>query len=270
MTSPPPVRDAATVIVVREASGAPEVLLLRRSTRSGFAGGMWVFPGGVVDAGDRRLDPARWDGLDPDAAATRFAAPADLTLGIHVAAVRETFEEAGLLLARHDDGRVPDVTAPDYAEIREQLGNRAVQLDWSGWLAEQGLVLDLGCLTYLTRWVTPEQEPRRYDTRFFLTRAPAGQRAVSDEVETTEQRWIGPAAALQAHAEGQLAMIYPTIKTLEGLADAGDLDTLVAHAAAQPAVRRIQPHIEMAEGASVRIVHPDDADYPHERYEARP
>jgi 8-oxo-dGTP pyrophosphatase MutT (NUDIX family) len=260
---PPAPRDAATVIVCRDGHDGPEILLLRRHTRSGFVGGAWVFPGGTVDDGDRVLPRTRWDGIDPGDLVDRFAEPEEVVLGLHVAAVRETFEEAGLLLARHADGRVPDTTAPGYAEARRDLGDRAVVTDWDAWLADEDLVLDLGCLTYHSRWVTPVQEPRRYDTAFFLARAPEGQVAAFDRVETTEQRWTTPEAALEVHAEGDLFMIFPTIKTLESLTGAASADELVARAAEQERVRSIQPHIEVEDGR-LRILHPDDPDFPRD------
>jgi 8-oxo-dGTP pyrophosphatase MutT (NUDIX family) len=258
---PPAPRDAATVIVVRDGAAGPEVLLLRRHARSGFAADAWVFPGGTVDDGDCGLPPERWDGIEPAALAPRFSEPADLVLGLHVAAVRETFEEAGLLLARHRDGRTPDLTATAYVELRRRLGDRTTAVDWGAWLAEEDLILDLGCLTYHSRWITPIQEPRRYDTAFFLARAPEGQIADHDRVETTEQRWVTPDAALTAHRAGELFMIFPTIRTLEALTGAGSVDELVERAAAQPEIPHIQPHIEI-EGDRFRILVPGDEGYP--------
>jgi 8-oxo-dGTP pyrophosphatase MutT (NUDIX family) len=257
----PSLRDAATVIVVRAGGSAPEVLLLRRHARSGFAADAWVFPGGTVDPEDRVLPPDRWHGVDAERLEARFEAPADLVLGLHVAAVRETFEEAGLLLAHRRDGALPDVGSPAYQDARARLGDRHTPFDFGAWLEGEDLVLDLERLSYHSRWVTPVQEPRRYDTRFFLARAPQGQIAAFDDVETTEQRWTTAAAALEAHAAGRLFMIFPTIRTLEAIASAGSLDDLVARAEAQAHVRRIQPHIEQGpEG--MRIIHPDDPDHP--------
>ncbi len=257
----PPLRDAATVVVVRPGPGAPEVLLLRRHARSGFAADAWVFPGGTVDEGDRVLDPARWRGVDPAALADRFETTPDLVLGLHVAAVRETFEEAGLLLARHADGRVSDITAAPYQAARAALGDRHTDFDFGAWLAEEDLVLDLGLLTYHSRWVTPIQEPRRYDTAFFLARAPEGQIAAFDDVETTEQRWTTAADALADHAADRLFMIFPTIRTLAGMTAASSLGDLVAGAEDQPRVRRIQPHIQDGPDG-LEILHPDDPGYP--------
>ncbi len=208
--APAAARAAATVVVLREGAGAAEVLLLRRHAGSGFAAASWVFPGGVVDPADALL-PGSYRGLDPAAAAPRFAATPDETLAFHVAAVRETFEEAGLLFARDASGaRVrPDVARRLRAGAAGDLpGDR-----FAAMLAGGGLVADLGALTYLSRWVTPVVEPRRYDTCFFLARAPEGQVADPDRVETTERRWCAPAEALAEHRAGRLRMMFPTVRS---------------------------------------------------------
>lgn len=259
--APPPPRPAATVLVLRDAADGPQVLMLRRHARSGFAGDAWVFPGGTVDAADRVLPADRWQGIDPAALAERFAVPPELVLGFHVAAVRETFEEAGILLGRHADGRAPAVGTPTARRARSALADRADPLGWQAWLAAEDLVCNLGGLTYLSRWVTPLQEPRRYDTAFFLAPAPVGQVAAHDAVETTGQRWTTPRAALAAHRDGVLHLIYPTIRTLEALEAVPTVADALATAAAQPAVRSLRPHIEHGPDG-VRILHPDDPAYP--------
>lgn len=262
-----PARASATVVVLRDGRDGPEALMLRRHGRSGFAARAWVFPGGVVDAADRSLDAARWTGIDPYALAPRFGDPPDVVLGYHVAAVRETFEEAGLLLTTAPvDPADDDAVAMRRALVDRQAGGS----EFASWLRGRGLVLDLGRLTYWSRWVTPAQEPKRYDTPFFLARAPLDQVAVHDAFEITDQRWIRPQAALDAHAAGNFPMIYPTIRNLEEMAAFGSVDALVAHAEARPDVRSIQPHIELdTDGGFVRVVHPDDAEYPHEQYAER-
>jgi 8-oxo-dGTP pyrophosphatase MutT (NUDIX family) len=241
----PDPRLAATVLILRS---GPEMLMLRRHGRSGFAADMWVFPGGTLDDEDRTLDPRKWRGIDPEALSERFKLPPEDVLGMHVAAVRETFEESGILLA--DAAEAPTRDA-----------------DFHAWLAGADAVLDLGCLTYWSRWVTPAQEPRRYDTCFFLARAPEGQIAEHDRHEITDQRWIGPRQALEEHHAGRLPLIYPTIRTLEELAEHDAVDALVQAAEARPEVRSVQPHAELDDdGRFVRILHPDEPDYPHELY----
>lgn len=260
-------RNAATVIILRSTDTTGyEVLMLRRSARSGFAADMWVFPGGVVDPGDA-LPGSRWTGIDPQLLAGRFGLTPELVLAHHVAAVRETFEEAGLLFARTADGAPPDLSDPDLLRMRHDLANRTVAADFGAWLEQRDLVLDLQAMTYLSHWVTPAAEPRRYDTRFFLAHVPADQVAGHDRIETTDQRWISPATALDASRAGTMQMIYPTIQTLRWLREHDTAQAAVAAAVAQPSIRRIQPHAELDEdGKFVRIVHPDDPEYPAHLY----
>ena len=264
------VRNAATVIVLRDVASSQgyELLMLRRHARSGFAADMWVFPGGVVDEADGELDAAHWTGIDPQALAPRFGFSPNQVLAHYVAAARETFEEAGLLLARTAAGGAPDLTDPALLQLRQDLADRSKSVSFAGWLQERDLVLDLAGMTYLSHWVTPTVEPRRYDTRFFLARVPANQVADYDQRETTDQRWVAPAAALDARRSGDMQMIYPTIQTLRWLREQATADAAIAAAAAQPEIRRVQPHAELDDdGNFVRVLHPDDADYPHHLYE---
>lgn len=258
-------RDAATVVPLRDGAPGVEVLMLRRHGKVEFAADAWVFPGGAVDDADRALDPACWDGIDPQTLAARFGDPPDLVLGSHVACVRETFEEAGLLLARHRDGRPAHPTTASARAIRARLGERREGASFGAWLRDEALVCDLGALAYHSRWITPAQAPKRYDTRFFLAAAPTGQRAVHDDVETTDQRWLTPTEALGRAAEGEMLVWYPTAHTLRSLVDEPSVESALARARAQGEVRVVQPHVEEGSGGR-RIVHPDDPAYPHERY----
>jgi len=272
---PAPIRDAATVIVLRDGPHGVESLLLQRHGRSGFAADAWVFPGGVVDAPDAALPPPRWTGIDPVARAARFQATPERTLALHVAAVRETFEESGLLLASRPDGSAVDIEAASVAAMRRRLADRddpAGAAEFNAWLAEEDLVLELGRLEYWARWITPVWEKRRYDTRFFLARAPEGQVAAFDDVETTGQHWIRARDALAAAERRELHMIYPTIKNLEALAEAcgdvGGIDAAFACAAAMERIGTVLPHFEPTDDGGFRVLHPDDPDYPTERYAA--
>ena len=264
------VRDAATVLILRDAPSGFETLMLRRHGRSGFAADMWVFPGGVVDTADGHLPAERWSGIDLQALADRFRLPAQDVLAYHVAAVREAFEEAGLLLAHHADGSPPDLSDPDLLRLRHDLADRDTDVDFNGWLAQRELVLDLGELTYLSHWLTPTVEPRRYDTRFFVARMPDAQDAGHDQLEITDQRWISPGKALDEYAEKRMQLIYPTIKTLQSLKDHATVDDVMAGADAQPQIRRILPHAVLEDGELVDILHPDHPDYPHELYQDEP
>jgi len=253
-------RLAATVLLFRAAGpGDPEVLLLRRHARSGFAASAWVFPGGAVDAADGRLDPARWSGADPGALAPVLGHDPATALALCVAAVRETFEEAGLLLARGPGGAPPDLRDPAVAGLRAELA--APGADLGAALAAYDLVLDLAALTPWRRWVTPVEEPRRYDTVFFLARAPDGQVADHDRVETVSARWTTAAAALEAHGRGDLPMIYPTVRTLEEVAGAS-LPALRDRARAGWPLRPLLPRAVVDAGGRVVGIVPDSERVP--------
>ena len=258
-------RDAATVIMLRDAQDGLglETLLLRRHNKAGFAADAWVFPGGVVDAADAALPAHRWTGIDPHGLADRFGVSPDQVLAFYVAAVREAFEESGLLLAHHTDGSPPDLTDPELMQLRHDLADRTTTVDFAGWLEAQDLILDLGEMTYLSHWVTPTIEPRRYDARFFVARAPRDQLAVHDRLEVTDQRWISPAAALAESKAGEMQLIYPTVKTLQSLVEHDSVEAVVQFARAQPTIRRLLPHAVLDdEGRLLKILHPDHPDYP--------
>jgi 8-oxo-dGTP pyrophosphatase MutT (NUDIX family) len=257
------VRDAATVAVLRARMSAAgvAVLMLRRHAASGFVPGAWVFPGGVVDDADRTLTRDRWNGIDPQALSDRFRLPADRVLGMHVAAVRETFEEAGLLLATRASGEPVDLSEPGVEAMRRALvTGAATAADFARWLGEAGLVLDLAALTYWSRWLTPTSVPRRYDTCFFVAQALRGQVANHDGIETTAQRWITPHDAL---ASMDMHVVFPTRVTLTELARFRDIESLVAYGRARPEVRSIEPHLEWdADGGIANVSLPDDDAHP--------
>ncbi|MEX1178927.1 MAG: hypothetical protein WEB09_10750 [Nitriliruptor sp.] len=227
---------SATVVLVRDGDpsegGADglEVLLLERVLRSDFAGGALVFPGGKIDDADGRLDLDRWRGPDPelDAEELGFRDP-ELALAARSAAVRETFEEAGVLLAIRSDGSpltARDLRSASFRRMRERLNDHAPVEEFHAWLDEEDLVLDLGALGFWSWWVTPEGQHRRYDTRFFVARVPDAQRDVAahDQVETSSARWCTPVEALRASEAGEATIIFPTRCNLRDLAaypDAG-------------------------------------------------
>ena len=263
--------DAVTVILVRDApapaadqghrSGSLEVLLLQRHGASAFAPGALVFPGGKLDPTDVSLPWERAPLPEPQAWTARLGVPdAERARAVLVAAVRETFEEAGVLLARHDDGT--DLAArplPDdeLAALRHRMAARDGAHDWTTWLTERGIVLDLQALAMWSWWVTPAGLPRRFDTRFLIAHLPTGQAATHDAVETTAMRWIAPGAALAAYESGELHVIYPTRCTLEQLA--GHVDAAAAVAAAREGavdLRRIEPRVVHVDGTPM-VQHPD-------------
>lgn len=251
--------ESATTVLVRDGDRGLEVFMLERHVETEFAGGAYVFPGGRVEPTDRGLSADRWEGLDLDDAADRMDVEPDLALGLHVAAVRETFEEAGVLLAtrRGDPVTAADLAAPSFAEARVVLAARDADFDWEGWLAEEGLVLDLGALAWWSWWVTPRGVHRRYETRFFLAAAPEDQLGAHDDVETVASTWTTPEDALSAGREGRATIVYPTRRNLEALATYGSAEeALDAARRGEVDTRRTLPEIAQAPDGGIAIRHP--------------
>ncbi len=257
-----PVRDAATVMVLRDGADGLEICMLRRNLRSDFVGGAYVFPGGGVDAEDAHDDLAAVVAGPDDETASKLVEVERGGLAFWVAAIRESFEEAGLLLAYDSAGEVlrfdEPVLAERFVEHRRQVDageRRLVEV-----CAEESLRLATDRIHYFSRWVTPLGAPRRYDTRFFVTAAPEGQEPVHDDHEVIESVWIRPADALQRHAEGLFEMIFPTVRTLESLAVFGSAAEVLEHAAAISRIDPVLPRIVEAEGG-LRIVLPGDRQF---------
>jgi len=213
---PAPPRPAATVALIRDSGSGPQVLLLRRHGRSGFAADAWVFPGGVVDAGDRDTQLAeRVDGPTPEQWAERLdlVDPAD-AMGFVAAALREAWEETGILLARPDVGsRLHDASA--LAVSRRALLEGVIDLRQAA--VGDGFRLSGDRLAYLAHWITPEPEPRRFDTRFFLAVAPPDAECERHENEMTDALWCTPEESVDRFARGELKMLPPTVHTLRRL-----------------------------------------------------
>ncbi|GGI02688.1 NUDIX hydrolase [Egicoccus halophilus] len=259
-----PAVDAASVLLLREHDAGPQVLMLERHLRADFAGGALVFPGGKVADMDGGLDAARWVGDAPTRWQERLGtATTSQAQGLLVAAVRETFEEVGVLLAQREDGTPltdEDLRSRSFVEARRRLCDRGGSWDWRRWLEDEELVLDLRLLRFWSWWVTPEGQHRRFDTRFFLARLPKGQTASPDDVESTEVRWSRPDEVLDAGARGEAVVIFPTRCNLRQLADFPSVDA-AWRAATEDAVdqRRIQPTIVRRDG-EVLVQHPDGGD----------
>jgi 8-oxo-dGTP pyrophosphatase MutT (NUDIX family) len=220
MSDPVPalaVRDAATVILVRDAPAGVEVLMLRRHPESVFAPRAWVFPGGVLEEADLQAAPLV-AGLTDAQASAALGLPSG-GLAFWVAAVRECFEEAGILLAVRSDGDAADLSSPwaasRFARHRRDIhrGRRTL----ADVLASEGLVIDCSSVHYVSHWITPPGGTRRFDTRFFVAAAPAGQTEAHDAAEIDESAWMSPAAVLEGHRRGELHLVYPTLKSLEAL-----------------------------------------------------
>jgi 8-oxo-dGTP pyrophosphatase MutT (NUDIX family) len=204
-------RDAATVVLMRQGAHDPEIYLLRRQTSMAFAGGMCVFPGGGVDSRDFDHTVA-WAGPSPATWAQRLGASEELARALVCAAVRETFEESGVLLAGPSADRVvADTTGADWEADRLALEGKA--LSFTDFLDRRGLVLRTDLLGAWSGWCTPVFEPRRFRTRFFVAVLPTGQRTRDVSTESSSVTWLGAAEACDRVDAGELGMLPPTYLT---------------------------------------------------------
>lgn len=217
-----PTRDASTVMLLRDAGtpGDLEVFVLRRAASMAFAPSAYVFPGGGVDSRDAD-ESLPWIGPPPAVWARRLAASEPQARELVVAAARELFEECGVLLAGSDaDSVVADLTGPEWDQARPRLVNR--ELSFAEFLLEKGLALRTDLLRAVDHWITPEFEPRRYDTRFFAAALPAGQVPDDDCTEAEHVRWVRPADLLAEFRAGEAVLLPPTEVCLARLThDAG-------------------------------------------------
>ena len=251
----PPVtpKDSATVMLVQDTADGLEVFLLRRVTGMAFAGGMTVFPGGGVDrrAADTSL---AWHGPTPAWWASRFSCDVGLARALGCAAVRETFEESGVLLAGPDETSVVADVRP-VAEARAQLVNRELSL--AGFLAEAGLVLRADLLRPWAEWVTPVEESRRFDTRFFLAKVPEGQQADGNTTEAQDARWQRPGDALDDWKAGRSGLLPPTWTTLAELEECATVADAMSR---ERKITKLMPRVAR-DGDTLRIVLPGDPLY---------
>lgn len=234
-------KDAATIAVVRDGAEGLEAFLMRRHSGMAFAAGMYVFPGGGVQDDDG--EPMTWVGPPPEAWAERFTCSPELAGRLVVAAVRETFEETGVLLAGPDeDSIVGDTT--DLAWAREAL--EAKELSFARFLADEKLVLRADLLGAWAHWITPALEPRRYDTRFFVAALPRGQRIGTVSTEADKSLWAPLSQVLGLVDEGRAAMLPPTAVTCRELAPLPAAEVL--EAAATREIRPIEPQLVQQDG----------------------
>ena len=246
-SEPVPIRPAATILLLRD-DPQLQVLMVKRHHQIDFASGALVFPGGKTHAGDH--DPAwsdwtvGWNDFDAEQRALR------------IAAVREVYEEAGVLLARDRAGE------PFGGDDRAAAAREAVSKDekpFLGLVKELDVRLDLGALTVFARWITPNMMPKRFDTWFYLARADSDQLAVCDGWETVDVEWIAPGEAIRLAAAGERTVIFPTRMNLQLLAEAGDAPDAIARAMARTLVT-VEPVVERREGGSVLVI-PTNAGY---------
>jgi len=240
---PAPTRPAATIVLLRDGAAGLEVLLMRRNRNAGFVPGAYVFPGGRVDGSDATdAVLALLEGLEPEAAAERLGLrDADPpAIAYYLAALREAFEETGILVGRTMEGLAPPTAAAsaDVDRIRGEVMED--RIGFGAALEQLGCRIDGASVAYLAHWITPVAEPRRFDTRFFAARVPADAEPIVDPREMTDGLWLTPAGALDRHRAGALPMVFPTIRTLEGLTAYADTETALAEIRSAP-VRTILP-----------------------------
>jgi 8-oxo-dGTP pyrophosphatase MutT (NUDIX family) len=245
-------REAATVMLVRDDPDL-QVFMLRRNLDADWVGGAYVFPGGAVDDGDRAPAVLARCSDRSDAEASTRLGVATGGLGYWVAGVRETFEEAGVLLARSAATGAPvDPSSAVLETRRDELNHGA--LTFAALLEAEDLVLDIGAMHYFSHWITPEGNHRRYDTRFFVAAAPDGHAYLHDDAETVASIWIRPADALAAGDRGELDLIFPTRKSLESLSRFTHAQDLL------DAVTASDPPRVVREFGGTRVALPGDPD----------
>lgn len=240
-------RPAATVLLVRDAPGGLEVLMVRRSAGMAFGASAWVFPGGKVAGAD--ADPV-WDTLS-DGSYDHYER------SLRIAAAREVFEESGLLLATRD-GR--EVDAAGSAAFDERRGAvEADPADFINLVRDAGLRLTLDRLVPFAHWITPSFEPRRFDTHFFLVRAPMDQVVRHDGREAVDHEWVQPSLLLERRLRGEAKLMFPTRLNLEMLNAARNAAEADAAARARPVVT-VEPVVEERIGGKVLVI-PAEAGY---------
>lgn len=250
--APVPLRDASTVVLVRDSDRGIEIFLQRRVKQMAFAGGMTVFPGGGVDTRDRDAEIA-WVGPDVDWWAEKFRTDVETARALVCAAVRETFEECGVLLAGASAGTVHAHPAELSGERRRLVDK---DLSFAQFLTDHDLVLRTDLLAPLSHWITPKNETRRYDTRFFLAELPAGQVADGETTEASETMWQTATEALEAWSDGSHFLLPPTWSQLRVIADHPTVADLMA---ADHPITPIEPSIADHAGlAGLRFADSDD------------
>jgi 8-oxo-dGTP pyrophosphatase MutT (NUDIX family) len=244
-------RDAATVVLLRAGDSGPEVYLLRRQTSMAFAGGMCVFPGGGVDPRDFDHQIA-WAGPAPEEWAARLGTDEAKARALVCAAVRETFEESGVLLAGESaDTVVADTTGEDWERDRAALEAR--ELAFTEFLDQRGLVLRTDLLGVWAAWLTPVFEPRRYRTWFFVADLPVGQRTRDVSTESDQVTWLPAMQAVRDVEEERLLMLPPTYLTCLEVGQHTD-PAAVLEAALERRVEMFMPEVEeTSEGGLLSI-----------------
>jgi 8-oxo-dGTP pyrophosphatase MutT (NUDIX family) len=263
-------RDAATIMLVRDAMSEDgptlEVCMLQRHLNSDFVGGAYVFPGGKVDDEDRTPAAEEACALRSDADASAMLGVESGGLAFWVAALRECFEEAGVLLAYWRDGAVgADVMVGLDHGARQRLAALRIALNagevrFLDACRGEGLRLATDQVHYFSHWITPEPAPKRYDTRFFVAALPPGQVPIHDDQETVDTVWVRPDDALSRARAGEFDLIFPTVKNLEAITRFATSGELLAAAAAVERVPTVLPRV-VSDERGFRILLPGDPGY---------
>jgi 8-oxo-dGTP pyrophosphatase MutT (NUDIX family) len=229
--------------------------MMERPAAMSFAAGAYVFPGGRVDAVD--ADPATgWHGPSPAEFGVVLGASPDVARALVCAAVRETFEEAGVLLAGTPES-VAVPSGPDWEADRTALTSGSATL--GDLLARRGLVLRADLLIPWARWITPAAEPKRFDARFFTALLPSGQEAVRHEAEAERIVWLRPEDAIESARAGSMMLLPPTATTLNEFAALGDVAAILRQ---RRTITPIQPRITVLDGGQAWVEIPGDVPYP--------
>ena len=255
-------RPAATVILARDTEHGPEVFMMKRTTEVAFAKGMHVFPGGALDAADRHADlAARCAGLDDTLASAQLGI-AQGGLAYWIAAIRECFEEAGLLLGYREQDELlalQDEEADRLAALRLDLASHKVT--FAEILERENLRAATDLIAYYSHWITQPGRPRRYDTRFFVARAPRTQVPMHDNSELVAHLWVRPGDALEMARKGEMTLMFPTVKTLESLTRFARVEDLLEFARSPRARPVMAPRAAVALDGSQRTLVPGDFAY---------
>ncbi len=244
---------AASILLLRDGPDGLEVLMMERHAAMGFAAGAMVFPGGKIDASDEA--PAL---IARGNHSGNLSGSLDLS-AFRLGALRELFEEAGILLGVDAEGEAVDPTrAAELAALHREdvLGNPPA---FAAMLGTEDLYLAAGDLVHFAHWITPQPVPRRFDTHFFVTRAPAGQGAVSDGQEAVSMSWLRPAVALEMAVSGEHMLMFPTKLNLGRLARSCTVDEALTVAASSPVVTVMPTPI--VEDGEIYLTIPPEAGY---------
>jgi 8-oxo-dGTP pyrophosphatase MutT (NUDIX family) len=260
-------KDAATVILVRPSkSGAWEIFLARRHQNQTFMAGAYVFPGGQLDETDKDLQLENYiktaDVFDPCRLLQGSSLPGEKARGFFIAAIRETFEEAGIFLGGKTTGNFvsfhDEIVLKRFNDYRHQLN--ASQITLAAIARKEEISFFPDTLIPYSHWITPDFEKKRFSARFFLAKMPPGQTPVADAMELTESLWVKPQKALEMHCRKEIILMPPTFKTIEELSAFRDIDELFSAAK----TKIIYPILPQLEGNILKLPH--DPEYSIDAY----